>query len=214
MKGCGELRWSRSSGAHSRDLGRKPDEPELLQRGDAVVEANFLDDFPVLQLEDGSAGKSHFAPRIRRQGSRQEVGECWSSVCSATFPSADHMIAVRDEIGGAPEIEIGERLAKISHERLDIFPTSARLMQRILKQHVRRGEFVDDSEIAALAPEFSKPATDDGLVVVLSRHVPLLHWIGPLQGSSDRRAGMWVVGRPPATRFPDRVNGRWVTKCG
>jgi hypothetical protein len=37
-------------------------------------------------------------------------------------------------------------------------------MQRILQQHVGRGELVHDIEVAGLAPEVSEPSPDDSLV--------------------------------------------------
>jgi hypothetical protein len=49
------------------------------------------------------------------------------------------------------------------HESLDVFPSPTRLVQGVLKEHLRRGELVDDSEIARLAPELGEPAADDGL---------------------------------------------------
>jgi hypothetical protein len=43
-------------------------------------------------------------------------------------------------------------------------------VQRILQQHVRRRELVDNRKVAGLAPELGEPAADDGLVVVFYRH--------------------------------------------
>jgi hypothetical protein len=37
-------------------------------------------------------------------------------------------------------------------------------MQRILQQHVGRGELVHDIEVAGLAPEVGEPSPDDSLV--------------------------------------------------
>ena len=44
-------------------------------------------------------------------------------------------------------------------------------VQRVLQQHVRRGDVVDNGEIAGLTPEFGEPAADDGLVVLFFAHV-------------------------------------------
>jgi hypothetical protein len=46
-------------------------------------------------------------------------------------------------------------------------------MQRVFEQHVRRSDLLDNSQIDALAPEFGKPATDNGLVIFF-----LAHWNG------------------------------------
>jgi hypothetical protein len=47
---------------------------------------------------------------------------------------------------------------------------SAGFVQRIFEQHVRRGDFVDDSELDTLALEFGEPSSDDGLVVLFLAH--------------------------------------------
>src|SRR5262249_62114721 len=55
-------------------------------------------------------------------------------------------------------------------ECVDVRWRALRLVQRILLQHVGRGEFVDTDELAALAPEVGEPTANDGLVVVLFGH--------------------------------------------
>jgi len=64
---------------------------------------------------------------------------------ATAFPTADHIIALGDEVGSAPEIEIRKRFAEIGHECLDVCMTFAGRMQRILKKHVWSGEFVNDA---------------------------------------------------------------------
>jgi hypothetical protein len=39
----------------------------------------------------------------------------------------------------------------MSHERLDVIATTAWFVQRILQEHVGRGELVDDGELAGLS---------------------------------------------------------------
>jgi hypothetical protein len=58
-------------------------------------------------------------------------------------------------------MEVGERLTKISHEGLDIVAAAPRCMERVLQQHVRSGKFVDNAEVASLAPEIDEPAAYD-----------------------------------------------------
>jgi hypothetical protein len=89
---------------------------------------------------------------------------------SAAFPSADNVIAFRNQIRGAPEVEIGERFPKVRHKRLDVFAATARFVKRILQQHVGCGEFIDNSEVAGLAPEIREPPANDSLVIFLLRH--------------------------------------------
>ena len=89
---------------------------------------------------------------------------------SAAFPSADDVVAFRDQIRSAPEVEIGERFPEVRHERLDVFTATARFVERILQEHVGRGEFIDNSEVAGLAPEIREPPANNGLVIFFLRH--------------------------------------------
>src|SRR4051812_10356422 len=89
---------------------------------------------------------------------------------AAALPLADDVITLGDQVGGAPELEIGERLAEAGHERLDVVAAPARLVKRVSEQHVRRRDGVDDREIAGLTPELGEPSTDDRLVVALRAH--------------------------------------------
>ena len=43
---------------------RLAEQPELGQGGHAVIKADFLDDFAVLELKDGGAGEMHLPARI------------------------------------------------------------------------------------------------------------------------------------------------------
>jgi hypothetical protein len=87
------------------------------------------------------------------------------------LPTTDDIIAFRDQVRGALEREIGECLAEPDHERLDVGMAAPRLMQRILQKHVWSSKFIDDAEIACLAPEICEPAANDGLVVVCLTHL-------------------------------------------
>jgi hypothetical protein len=92
-------------------------------------------------------------------------------MCAAAFPLPDDIIAFGDQVRGAPEIEVWESPAEVRHEGLDVFATAARLVEGILQQHVRRGDVVDDSEVALLAPKVGEPSADNGLVVFFFAHV-------------------------------------------
>ena len=50
---------------------------------------------------------------------------------AATFPLTDDVVALRDQVCGAPEIEVGERGSEIGHEHLDVVTATAGLVQRI-----------------------------------------------------------------------------------
>ena len=108
-------------------------------------------------------------PVLAGEASDQEVVERGTGMRAAASPTSDDIVAFRDQIGDAPEIEIRERLAKIGHEGLDIVAAVPRFMQRILQQHVGCCEFVHDVQIAGLAPEIREPAADDGLVVFFAQ---------------------------------------------
>src|SRR5580692_10417796 len=110
-----------------------------------------------------------------RQRSDEKITESRAGVRAAAFPSADHVVALGNEISRAPEIEVRKRFPEVSHESLDIRVTLPWRMQRILQEHVGSGELVNDSEIACLPPEIREPTADDDLVVFFFRHyvIPL-----------------------------------------
>ena len=85
---------------------------ELRQGGDAIVEPDLLDDLAVDQLQHGRSRKLHLAAGVGRQAADQEVIESGTGVRAASFPTADDVIAFGDQIGRAPEIEIGKRRAE------------------------------------------------------------------------------------------------------
>src|SRR3984957_21024781 len=116
------------------------DETELLQGSYPVVKTDFLKDLSVLEFQHGRAGELHLAAGVGRQRSSQEVAERLPGMRSAAFPSADDVVAFRDEIRAAPEVEVGGRFPKARHERLDAFTATSRFVERILQEHVGRSE--------------------------------------------------------------------------
>src|SRR6266851_4371662 len=93
------------------------------------------------------------------------------------FPAAHDVVALRNEIGSPPKIEIGEGLSKAGYERLDIFSAPTWRVQRVLQKHVRSGKFIDNAEVARLAPEVGEPAAYDCLVILLFGHGNFLQWL-------------------------------------
>src|SRR3981081_4675181 len=144
---------------------RGADEAELLQGRYPIVKTDFLEDLSVLEFQHGRAGEFHLAAGVGRQRSREEVAERLPGMRTATFPSTDDVVALRDEIRSAPEVEIGERFPKVRHERLDVLMATARFVERILQEHVGRGEFIDNSEVASLPPKMREPPANNGLLV-------------------------------------------------
>src|SRR6202022_4685765 len=111
---------------------------------------------------------------------------------SAALPAADDVVTFRDKIRSAPEVQIRERLSEVRHERLDVFPATARFVERILQEHVRRGEFIDNSEVASLAPEIREPPADNGLVIFFLRHdhFSCVRWLlSTMRGRFQDRSG-------------------------
>src|SRR3981189_2542656 len=149
---------------------RSADKAELLQGSYPIVKADFLKDSTILEFQHGRAGEFHFATGVGRQRSDEEIAECRPRMGSAAFPSADDVIAFRNQIRGAPEVGIGERFAKGAHTRLDVFSATARFVKRILQQHVGCSEFIDNSEVAGLAPKIREPPANNSLVIFLLRH--------------------------------------------
>ncbi len=105
---------------------------------------------------------------VRRQRAHEKIAEGGSGVGATTFPSTDHEVALGDEVGSAPEVEVRESRAELHHEIPHIVATATWRVQRILKQHIRCGEFVDDLGIPGIAPKPLKPAPHDGLVVLFA----------------------------------------------
>src|SRR5712691_3153854 len=153
---------------------RGADKAELLQGSYPIVEADFLEDSTILEFQHGGAGEFHFATGVGRQRSDEEIAEGRPCMGSAAFPSADDVIAFRNQIRGAPEVEIGKRFAKVRHKGLDVFSATARFVKRILQQHAGCGEFIDNSEVAGLAPKIREPPANNSLVIFLLRQELLL----------------------------------------
>ena len=53
-------------------------------------------------------------------GADQEILERRTRMGAATFPLTDDVVALSDQVCGAPEIEVGERRSEIAHERPDV----------------------------------------------------------------------------------------------
>jgi hypothetical protein len=156
-----------------------------VERGHAVVEADLFHDSAVDNLQHRGAGEVHLTAGCSRETADQKVVERGTRMGASTFPLTDDVVALGDQIRRAPEIEIGECYAEIGHERLDVVPAAAGFLQRLLEQHVRRGDLVDDRKIDILAPELGKPAGDDRLVIFF-----LAHWNPPLDVSHETSRGL------------------------
>src|SRR6185437_13652759 len=154
------------------------DEAELTQCGDPVVEADLLGDKAVFDLQHGDPSESHHLAGAGRQFAERHVVERRAGVRAAAFPLADHVVALGDQVGGAPEVQVRERGAELSRELADRLSAAQRRVQRVLEPDVRGGELVDDGGVVVLAPELGEPAADDGLVL-LDRHrsFPSLPWV-------------------------------------
>lgn len=66
--------------------------------------------------------------------------------------------------------------------------TAAWIVQRVLQEHVGRGEFADDLRIPRVAPEVRKPAAYDDLVFLFFGHVLPLCCCHVLEGASEHRS--------------------------
>src|SRR5215472_14237468 len=143
---------------------------KLLKRGHPVVEANFLCDLAVLDAEHGCAREPHLPARCRWQGAHEEVAEGGSGVRAAAFPATHHIVTLGDEVRGAPEVKVGERRTELHHKVPHVVATTARSMERVLKKHIGRCEFVDDFWLPWIAPEPIEPTTHNRLVVLFARH--------------------------------------------
>src|SRR5262249_56698551 len=96
------------------------DQPKLVQRGQAIVEADFLDDLAVDHFQHCGAGEVHLPAGRSGETADQEVIEGRTGMRATTFPLTDDVVALGDKIRRAPEIEIGECGTEIGYERLDV----------------------------------------------------------------------------------------------
>src|SRR5215831_10287280 len=151
------------------------DEAELAEHGDAVVEADLLGNEAALNLQNGGAGESHHLAGAGWQRADGHVVERLAGVGAAAFPLADHIVALGDEIGGAPEVQVRERGAELPGERADRVSATQRRVQRVLEPDVRGRELVDDGRVEVLTPELREPPAHNSLVL-LDRHRSFPSW--------------------------------------
>jgi hypothetical protein len=90
-------------------------------------------------------------------------------VCAAPFPLTDNIVARGDQVRRAPEIQIGERSAEISHERLDVVTTAAGSCSEYLSN--MSDAAISSTTARLLASEFGKPAGNDRLVIFFPTHL-------------------------------------------
>jgi hypothetical protein len=70
----------------------------------------------------------------------------------------------------AQKLRSGNASRNPADEGLDVLLAAARFVERVMLQHIRRCQIVDDAEIAGLAPELGKPVADDVLVFTFLAH--------------------------------------------
>ncbi len=175
--GLSPARFSVTCTRRSRKILQAPrlrtrclDKSELLQGGHAVIQADFFNDPAVFELKYGRAGEAHFPAGRGRQRSDEEIAECRTGMRAASVPTADYIVPLGDKISCTPEVEVWERFAETGHERLDVLAATSRLVQRVAQEHVGSSKFVDDVEVAVLAPKIGEPTAYDSLVVILFGH--------------------------------------------
>src|SRR5262245_15842888 len=166
---CRRRPWQARPGPATARLvmrsGRR-DQPELLKHGNAVVEADFLGDEPVLDLQYAGSGEPPRLARGGRQGPDRHVVECRTGVRAAAFPLAYHVVPLGDEVSGAPEVQVREGRAELLGEGPDLLAAAARRVQRVLEADIRRGEFVDHGWIEVLASKLGERAPHCALVLL------------------------------------------------
>src|SRR3954470_12346101 len=133
------MRPPRGSGSGRIIYSGSAHETKLLERGHAIVQADLLCDLAILQAKHGRSGEVHLPAACRRQGSDEKITEGWPGMRPATFPAADHVVALGDEVGSTREAEVRKGFTKSDHERLDVVVAAAWRMQRILQEHVGGG---------------------------------------------------------------------------
>src|SRR6478672_548985 len=135
-----KMRPARACGPHRATVEQQSsglEQPKLGQRRYAIIEADLLNDLAVDHLQHRGASEAHLAASRGWKAADQEILEGRTRMGATTFPLADDVVALGNQIRGAPEIEIGEGGAEIGYERLDIVAAATGFMQRVFEQHVR-----------------------------------------------------------------------------
>src|ERR1700722_10537795 len=88
-------------------LSSSLDQAKLSQCGDAIVQTTFFHDLAVDHLQHRGAGEVHLAAGSCGQTADQEIIVSRPRVSATTFPLTDHVVAFGDQIGRAPEIQVG-----------------------------------------------------------------------------------------------------------
>src|SRR5262249_533997 len=78
---------------------------ELLQHGKSVIDAELLGDQATVHAQHGGSSEAHLLARALWEGTDGQIAEGFPGVRAAAFPLPDHILALGDEIGGAPEIQ-------------------------------------------------------------------------------------------------------------
>jgi hypothetical protein len=101
------------------------DQAQLLQDRHAVVQPDFLGDQAVLDLEHRRAGEPHRLTGVGlREPTERQVGRWAAGVRPAADPLTDDVVALGDQVRGAAEREVGERVAERGREFADGIATA------------------------------------------------------------------------------------------
>src|SRR5436853_7780355 len=76
---------------------------KLGQRGDAVVEPDFLRDLAALDAKHGRSREVHLPTGCRRQRASEKIAERRACMSAAAFPSTNDIIALGAALGSRPE---------------------------------------------------------------------------------------------------------------
>ena len=164
--------WPARGGNQGRPTTRSGglEQAELGQRGDAVVEADFLGDFAVDHLQTVVPVKRILRPvAAGRLPTRKSLKA--GPVCvppPSHRPTTVSPSAIRSAV--PQKLRSGNAARKSVMNALMSSRPRRGACSEYFKQHVRRGDLVDDREIHVLAPEFGEPSAHHGLVVVLLAH--------------------------------------------
>src|SRR3984957_14212077 len=104
---------------------------KLCHRGEAVVQADFLNDFAVDDLEDSRSSEAHLVAACGRQAAHEKVTKSRTGMRSAALPLANDIIALGDQVGSSPKVEVGESRPEVGYERVAVAAPAARLVQRV-----------------------------------------------------------------------------------
>jgi SOS response associated peptidase (SRAP) len=183
---------------------RQANETDLEHGAQRIFLSQLLGDPTVLKAKHGCPGEVHFSGRSSWERTQTKITKGRPGVSAPALPSANDVIAFCNEITDPSETEIGKSVAKLRHKNSNGRAPFLWIVHWVVQEYVRCGQFVHDSWIPGVSPEFLEPARYDVLIVL--RHSNHLRSFDAGPGKAEPAASLCRVisirEMFTATRFP------------